>query len=135
MLTSISLNSELWPQLNYSSIYDSSVSLPPSVPFYPPSLDTEISRRYSDIGCTPLLYALETSTASKGKFTVAIMNALMFQPQNTPKWGHRRTRVIMAHNTLITIKCTKIIDRYANVSVELEETKFTYIHTYLSFQY
>lgn len=53
---------------------------PSLYPFLSPSLDTEISRRYSDIGCTPLLYALETSTASKGKFTVAIMNALMFQP-------------------------------------------------------
>lgn len=35
LLTSISSNSELWPQLNYSSIYDSSVSFPPYIPFYP----------------------------------------------------------------------------------------------------
>lgn len=34
----------------------------------------------------------------------------------------------MAHNTLITIKCTKIIDRYANLSTELEETKFKCTH-------
>lgn len=35
-----------------------------------------------------------------------------------------------------TIRDTKIIDRYvhANVSLELEETKFKYIHMYLSFQ-
>lgn len=105
---------------------------PSLYPFLSPSLDTEISRRHSDIGCTPLLYALETSTASKGKFTVAIMNALMFQPQNTPKWGHRRTRVIMAHNTLIiTIKCIKIIDADiidANLSLKLDETKFKYTY-------
>lgn len=60
------------------------------------------------------------------------MNALMFQPQNTPKWGHRRTRVIMAHNTLIiTIKCTKIIDADiidANLSLKLDETKFKYTY-------
>lgn len=63
---------------------------------------------------------------------MAIMNALMFQPQNTPKWGHRRTRVIMAHNTLIiTIKCTKIIDADiidANLSLKLDETKFKYTY-------
>lgn len=110
---------------------------PSLYPFLSPSLYADISTRHSDIGCTPspLLYALETSTPSKGKFTVAIMNALMFQPRNTPKWGHRRTRVVMARNTLITIECTKIIDRYthANLSSELKETKFKY--TYLFFRH